>query len=86
MKKLKYLLLGGIFVSTAAWAGYGVTGYGDTRAQAAADAEKIARDESFRRFKRDYCFTRVRPQDCKQDSGGWTCVAYVANHEGSCGR
>jgi hypothetical protein len=84
MKRLKYLAFGALFVSTAAFAGYAVTGFGDTRAQAAADAEDLARKESYRKFKRDSCFTPVRPQDCAKDSGGWTCKAYVANHAGSC--
>jgi hypothetical protein len=67
--------------ATAALAGDPVTGYGNTRAEAAANAEANARAEAARR---NTCITPVRPQDCHQDNGGWICVAYVANHQGSC--
>ena len=72
-------------VAGSAAAGSPVYGYGNTRAGAAADAEANAKQESYARFKKYSCYTPVRPQDCKEDSGGWVCIAYVANHAGSCG-
>ncbi len=75
-----------VAAATAAVAGEAVYGYGDTRAQAASSANQNATELAYKRFPgRSNCITPVRPQDCKQDSGGWVCVAYIANHEGSCG-
>lgn len=81
-------LAGAVAVSaaTAAWAGEAVYGYGDTRSQAASDANYKAQQLASQRFPGRYgCTTPVRPDSCKQDGSGWVCVAYVANHAGSCG-
>lgn len=85
----KALTLGAIAlacVAAPAAAGTAVHGYGDTRAQAVRDATSAVKEASQERFQRRDCYTPVRPQDCRQDGGGWVCVAYVANHAGSCGR
>lgn len=71
--------------STTAVAGEAVAGFGDTRAQAAAAATQNVRQASYERFRRSDCYTPVRPQDCRLDGGSWICIAYVANHRGSCG-
>ncbi len=87
MKKRIATIIGAIALAaaTAAVAGEAVYGYGDSRSQAAANANYNATAIASKRFPgRSNCITPVRPQDCRQDSGGWVCVAYVANHEGSC--
>ncbi len=78
-------LFGLASVSTPAYAGEAVYGYGETRADAVADANRSAAIMSQNRFGRSDCRTPVRPKDCKQDGGGWVCIAYLANHRGSCG-
>lgn len=86
-KTLAGLAMAGITMSagTAAWAGEPVYGYGSSRASAATDANYKAERMSNSKFNRGDCYTPVRPQDCKQSDGGWTCIAYLANHRGSCG-
>lgn len=74
-----------VSLATVAVAGEAITGYGSTRAAAADQANQYAKQASFNRFKRGDCYTPVRPQDCRKDQDEWICVAYVANHEGSCG-
>jgi hypothetical protein len=83
---MRLLALSTVAFSTAALAREAVHGYGDTRAAAVADATRNVKEASMERFDRADCYTPVRPQDCQQDDGGWICVAYVANHRGSCGR
>lgn len=73
-------------LATVAVAGTAVYGYGDSRAEAVRDAERNVKQESLSRFDRADCYSPIRPEDCRQDSSGWVCVAYVANHRGSCGR
>ena len=85
----KLLALAGVaslLITSPAMAGVEVLGYGNSRAEAAANANIAAQEASAQRFggKRN-CYTPVRPQDCRSDSGGWICAAHVANHEGSCG-
>lgn len=78
------LALCGAMVATVAIAGHPVFGYGDTRAEAAKDAERAAQEESYRIHKKRYCYTPLKPQDCKKDESGWVCEISVANHSGSC--
>jgi hypothetical protein len=89
MKKVKLAALlsfvGVALAPTAAYAGSPVYGYGTTRSAAARDANQNAADASRDRFQRADCYTPARPQDCRQESGEWICIAYVANHRGSCG-
>jgi hypothetical protein len=88
MSKWKIALaVGGAVLAAAsvAWAGEAVYGYGSSRAEAAADANYKADRAAAQRFPgRHGCTTPVRPDSCRQDGSGWVCVAYVANHEGSC--
>lgn len=74
------------FATTAAIAGTPVTGSGPTKASAADDADRRAKVESQRRFKRATCYTPARIESCQKDkdSGYYTCKAQVANHAGSC--
>jgi len=71
--------------SAPAYAGSPIYGYGDTRGAAASDANRKAASASSQKFGRGDCYTPVRPQDCRQDGNGWICIAYLANHRGSCG-
>ena len=71
--------------STSALAGEAVYGYGNTRQEAAADANRSAAIMSQSKFGRSDCRTPVNPSKCYQDAGGWVCIAYLANHKGSCG-
>jgi hypothetical protein len=72
--------------TTAAIAGSPVSGSGPTKASAADDADRRARVESERRFKRSTCYTPAKIESCQKDkdSGYYQCRAYVANHQGSC--
>lgn len=65
-------------------AGTSVTGYGDTRAEAAQNAEDKARQLA---KQKKTCYEYVDESKCKKSSegGGWMCEADVANHNGSCG-
>lgn len=87
MKLIKGLVVGIMLVipATAAIAGSPVYGYGLTRGSAARDALANVKDESFKRFGRRDCYSPVKPEDCRRDDDGWVCIAYVANHRGSCG-
>lgn len=77
-------VLAAAVLATAAIAGSPVYGYGSTRADAAEDAERAAKEESYRRHGKRQCYTPLKPQDCRKDDGGWVCEISVANHLGSC--
>ncbi len=87
MRKWIAWIVGGSLLAAATFAAAGeaITGFGATRAEAAAQANEYARQASHNRFGRGDCYTPVRPQDCRKDQEEWVCVAYVANHRGSCG-
>jgi hypothetical protein len=88
MTKWKIGLLAGgalLAAATAAIAGEAVTGYGSTLGEAANAANAQAERMAAQRFPgRHGCITPVRPETCRQQGSTWICVAYVANHEGSC--
>ncbi len=70
--------------STAAIAGTPIEGVGGSRAAAMAHANEQARYESQRRHGQGNCYTPALVSSCRENSGEWICVAYVANHRGSC--
>ena len=75
-----------ILMGGSAWAGDAVRGSGSSPADAMRDADERARTESARRFGGNRnCYTPSRYESCQKDSNGYyVCVAYVANHQGSC--
>ncbi len=83
LKYIKYAVAAVILpLSSIASAGHAIEGTGDTRSEAMRDAEtrakQVAQDEGT-------CITPPKTSDCRKDDGGWICVVYVANHQGSCG-
>jgi hypothetical protein len=84
MKKYKLAAtmsaLGLLFVSTAAHAGTSIEGICPSN-----DANARARVESAKRFNANRnCISQARVDSCRFDRGDWICVAFVANHRGSC--
>lgn len=86
MRNLVAMLVAGSLAtwSTAAVAGTAIKGIGSTRSAAMDDANARAKAESVKRFGRDTCITFAKLDSCVIDQGDWICIAYVANHEGSC--
>lgn len=88
MSKLKILaasLMLSPLMAVPAYAGEAVEGVGGSRSDAMNDANARARTESARRFAGNTgCITPARLDSCRQDQGDWICIAYVANHQGSC--
>jgi hypothetical protein len=83
--KKKILLaaaLAAVVAPTAAFAGERVWGSGETRTSAMNDAE--ARGRVLAAEKHTCITTHAAPQNCSQDSGGWSCWVVVANEHGSC--
>lgn len=87
MRKLTvFRLVGAIALigagATPAWAGFESHGYGDTKMEAMADANRNAEKDA--RENGTCVTTRATPQSCVQNNGLWDCYAIVANHQGSC--
>jgi hypothetical protein len=74
--------LGAVALPTAAFAGERIWGSGGTRTAAMDDAER--RGAVVAAEKHTCITTHATPQNCSQDSGGWSCWVTVANEQGSC--
>jgi len=74
--------LGAVALPTAAFAGERIWGSGATRTSAMDDAER--RGGVVAAEKHTCITTHATPQNCSQDSGGWSCWVTVANEQGSC--
>lgn len=82
MKKSRFMFIAVAVISIAAWAGTTVTGYGNTRSDAAYNTEQKAKNLA---KEKGTCYDYVAPENCKNDGDGWVCTTDVANHSGSCG-
>lgn len=68
---------------TVAFAGTLIYGSGVTRGEAMRDAEN--RGQQIAKRNNTCITTYATPENCKEDSGGWSCWVVVADHRGSCG-